>query len=391
MLNDGNLHTYTFHFRYIYCGKLSVEEYDIPDLLKILVTASELSLQELNNYLQSFLIKNNANWIEQNFNSVYQTSFESDSFPELQKYCNDLILKNPDKVFKSFNFSLIPENVLISLIQNDELQMKEIQVWEHVLKWGIAQNSELPSDPSNFSKNDFKTLKNALQHCIPFIRFLNLTSKEFSDKVIPYKKILPKELYMSLLENFLNSHPYCRPGGAKPRTGIIDSNIITNQHVELISKWVDKLNIIDEPTSLYKFNLIFRQSCDETNISKFHEICDNQRRTVTIAKVKGSNKILGGYNPVEWKSADGYSTTEDSFIFSFGGNSTENYILSRVVNGKKAIWNGRNYGPYFGSCDLAFCGIDYNFSRIKEYENRIINTQDIFSVDECEVFQITKN
>ncbi|PKY17036.1 BTB-domain-containing protein, partial [Rhizophagus irregularis] len=39
--------------RYIYGGKLPVEEYDISDIFKVLVTANELSLQELNYYLQS--------------------------------------------------------------------------------------------------------------------------------------------------------------------------------------------------------------------------------------------------------------------------------------------------------------------------------------------------
>jgi hypothetical protein len=64
-LGDKFLHTH-FYLRYIYGGKLPLEEFDISDIFKILVTASELSLQELNNYLQSFLIKNNVNWIEQN-------------------------------------------------------------------------------------------------------------------------------------------------------------------------------------------------------------------------------------------------------------------------------------------------------------------------------------
>jgi hypothetical protein len=117
-----------------------LEEYDISDIFKILVTASELSLQELNNYLQSFLVKNKASWIEQNFNLVYQTSFGNDSFLELQTYCNNLILKKPEDLFKSLNFSLIPEKALISLVQNDNLQTREIQVWEHVLKWGFANS-----------------------------------------------------------------------------------------------------------------------------------------------------------------------------------------------------------------------------------------------------------
>ena len=73
------------------------------------------------------------------------------------------------------------------MIQSDNLQISEIQIWENVLKWGLAQNPELPSDHTNYSKDDFNTLKNTLQQCISFVRFYNLTSKEFLDKVFPYR------------------------------------------------------------------------------------------------------------------------------------------------------------------------------------------------------------
>src|ERR1044071_3032709 len=102
-----------FSFRYIYGGRLSLEEYDASNIIKILITASELNLQELFIYLQSFLIENKADWMEQNFNLMYQTSFENDSFLELQKYCIDLMSKRPDKIFKSLNFSSIPETLLV--------------------------------------------------------------------------------------------------------------------------------------------------------------------------------------------------------------------------------------------------------------------------------------
>ncbi|CAB4421484.1 unnamed protein product [Rhizophagus irregularis] len=190
--------------RYIYGGNLSIEEYDTSDIIKILFAANELSLQELIKYLQSSLIENNDNWIEQNFNLIYQMSFENNSFLELQKYCTDLITKEPDKIFKSLEFSAISEKLIISLIQNDNLQISEVQVWENVIKWGLAQNPELSSDPASLSKDDFNVLKNTLQQCIPFIKFYNLTSKEFSDKVLPYKEILSEELFMDLLKTFLN-------------------------------------------------------------------------------------------------------------------------------------------------------------------------------------------
>src|SRR5256885_15602503 len=103
-----------FYFRYIYGGILSLEVYDVLDIIKILVSASELSLQELIPHLQSFLIKNKANWMEQNFNLIYQTSFENDSFLELQKFCTDLISNEPEKIFNSLDFTSISEKSLVS-------------------------------------------------------------------------------------------------------------------------------------------------------------------------------------------------------------------------------------------------------------------------------------
>jgi hypothetical protein len=76
-----------------------LEEHDISDIIKILVSANELGFQELVVYLQSFLLENKRNWMEQNFSLIYQTSFENDSFSELQKYCTELTTSHPDKIF----------------------------------------------------------------------------------------------------------------------------------------------------------------------------------------------------------------------------------------------------------------------------------------------------
>jgi hypothetical protein len=105
------------YYRYIYGGKLSLKEYDAPDIIKLLDAANELNLQELIPHLQSFLIENKANWMEKNIDLIYQTSFKNDSFLCLQKYCNDLISKEPDKIFASQNFKSIPEKLLVSVIQ----------------------------------------------------------------------------------------------------------------------------------------------------------------------------------------------------------------------------------------------------------------------------------
>src|SRR5947207_10640223 len=124
------------------------------------------------------------------------------------------------------------------------------------------------------------------------------------EKVLPYKKILPKELHKDLLKTFLLLDADSRPSGKsklritkKSNLKNIDSKIIAFQHAELISKWIDRLETTDEIKNSYEFKLLYRGSRDGSTRKKFHEICDGQSRTVTIVKVKGSNEILGGYNP----------------------------------------------------------------------------------------------
>ena len=72
---------------------------------------------------------------------------------------------------------------------------------------------------------------------------------------------------------------------------------------------------------------MFRGSRDGPTYEKFHQFCDNQSRTVTIAKVKDSCEILGGYNPIAWKSDNSFGNTKDSFIFSFMNNDRIEIIL----------------------------------------------------------------
>ncbi|CAB4440705.1 unnamed protein product [Rhizophagus irregularis] len=336
--------------RYIYGGKLSLNEYDSSDIIQILIAANELSLQELIPYLQSFLIENKTNWMEQNFNFIYQTSFENDSFSELQKYCTNLMTNEPIKIFNSLNFTSISEKLLITIIQNYKLQVSEIQVWKHVLKWGHAQHPELPSNIANYSKDDFNALKSTLQPFIPFIKFYKFTSKEFMDKVLPYKKILPKELYKGLLKSFLSLlDPNIKPSDnlktcitKKVNLKATDSKIITSQHAELISKWIDRLEI----TSPYEFKLLFRGSRNGFTAHKFMKFV-----MVYLARIG-------------------------------------DYILSRVMNENCAIKNGSICSPSFGNGDLIICELGYCRCKKRSYEKPIRKTKNDSTIEEYEVFQI---
>ncbi|RGB21421.1 hypothetical protein C1646_778073 [Rhizophagus diaphanus] len=176
----------------------------------------------------------------------------------------------------------------------------------------------------------------------------------------------------------------------------IDSKIITIQHAELISKWIDRLEITDELKNSYDFKLILRGSRDGFTPVKFHEICNNKSHTVSIIKVKSSDEILGGYNPIEWKNNNSikysYDATKDSFIFSFNDKfDIKNHILSRVLDETYAIDNYLYYGPSFGALDLKIIGDSFNKCSRSSYEKLIRETVDYFAIEEYEVFQIIKD
>src|SRR5436190_18880098 len=99
------------------------------------------------------------------------------------------------------------------------------------------------SDPHSWSDEDFKTMENTLQHCLPLVRFFSLSSKEFSQKVRPYKKLLIRQFYEDLSNSHLDPDSELTDNISLPRNikidRIIDSKIVNLNIVSIISRWID--------------------------------------------------------------------------------------------------------------------------------------------------------
>ncbi|GBC07116.1 hypothetical protein RclHR1_07270001 [Rhizophagus clarus] len=348
--------TFQIILKYIYGGIFSLDGNDTLDIFKVLIAADMLLLNELVDYLQKYLIENKIEWMEQNFELTHRLSFQTNNL--------------------------------------DDLQMKEIEVWECVLKWGLAQNQTLIPDPDTWTVDDFKMMENTLRNCLPLIRFFSLSSKEFLHKVSPYKKLLSHQIYKDLLNSYmdpdseLNNNNIPLPRNLK-FDGIIDSKIVNLNIASIVSRWIDKVDVNNKFTYLrtlyfpYKFKLLLRGSQHGFSPKKFHELCDNIPNTVTFIKVKGTEEILGGYNPSIWKSSDCYSQS-CSFIFSFKNkDKLDNSILSHVNNMDNALYYSEWRGPSFGASDLNLMmnfgskanQYDYNKCKQTNYEKKIRDTE----------------
>ncbi|RHZ89920.1 hypothetical protein Glove_9g170 [Diversispora epigaea] len=404
--------------KYIYGGIINLENVETRIIFNLMLTANEFELEELTKKLETILIEDKTSWLKTHFSLVYHSIFINNNFKELENFCNDIVAKYPNLIFDSEDFTSLQESALVSLLKRDDIQMEEGKIWEYTIKWGISQNPDLPINLEEWNKENFLTLKNTLQQCLPYIRYFHISSTDIVDKVEPYKKIIDKQLWKDLFQHFLTPDRPIKSEILPARSVLIQelparvkepfSTIISDEHAAEISSWIDHKTTAYPSTNYpYEFQLILRGSKDGFSPQTFWNICHGHTGTVVIIEVKGTDEILGGYNPLMWdntKNDNTYMRTDDSFIFSLENGNIQNSILSRVARPEWALYYyGKNVqnrgGPNFGGNKLCLYSNASNFTMGNEcmyrfnidfYENQIRATTNKFSIVDYEVFKVNK-
>ncbi|RHZ57825.1 hypothetical protein Glove_383g13 [Diversispora epigaea] len=381
-----------------------------------MLASDEFELEELTNKLENLLIETKAFWLRIHFSFIYHFIFCRNNFKKLENFCNDIVVKYPNLIFDTDDFTSLEESALVSLLKRNDLQMKEVKVWDYVIKWGIAQTF-LPTNFDDWTNENFITLKAILQKSLPNIRYFHLSSIEVFDKIEPYKKILDKQLWEDINQHLrpikLTILPprsvlvtELPPRTEKPREYF--SAIISKEHAAEISAWIDRRKTAYTLTNIpYKFELILRGTQDGFAPQTFWNMCHGHVCTVVLVKVKGTDEIIGGYNPLAWdKNANGrWIKTKDSFIFSLKNGNIQNSILSRVKNPKCAIYNRPkfsqikggpqfyDFGMYSHNSNFALDNVCFCRSYGGCYEKPIRSSSSPlsnFSIIDYEVFKIVR-
>jgi hypothetical protein len=273
------------------------------------------------------------------------------------------------------------------LLKRDDIQVDEIVVWDSLIKWGIEQTPGLGimnNDRTKWNSINFEALKKTLDQFIPLIRFMEISSSEYFDKVRPYKAIIPNHIFEEI-EEFYFKGTLPTTSTLPPRTGLnqinsINSNIIKPKLSSTIINWIEKKDSNykrNKKDKVYNFGLIYRRSRDGNNMIR--NKCARQGAILILIKVKNSEKIFGGYNPVGWNNncnqylysgrrRNQYLSTNGSFIFSFENNEDiKNMKISRVIDSTYAIYNENEIN--FGGGDLVLENDYLSLSYTGYYEN----------------------
>jgi len=154
-----------------------------------LVASDELFHRGSFQFIQNHFIERETSWIQQNFFLVMKTIFNLPNYEKLQRYCVASFCKDPLPILSSNDFLSLDKDILYSLLKRDELQIKEILIWDSLIKWGVNQIPELRNKPNNrneWTNKNHEDLKNLLGDLIPLIQFLDIPPDDFYDKVHPY-------------------------------------------------------------------------------------------------------------------------------------------------------------------------------------------------------------
>ncbi|CAB4446053.1 unnamed protein product [Rhizophagus irregularis] len=410
IFNKPNIKPNVFEMilRYIYTGELNLEEQLSEDIFRLLIASDELLLEELVSFLLEYLIEQRQNWIKKNFVLILNIVQNLESCKILRNHCLETICFDPELLISSDSFIKLDKDILYDLLKRDDLLIKEIVAWDHLIKWGIEQTPGLGSencDSNKWNNEDYEALKETLNEFIPLIRFTEIDPDDFNYKIRTYKDIIPNQIYKEIESFYYKDTKDTLPTtlNLSPRIGKLDSKIIEPKLAKIIINWIDKKNFF---TSCYKFDLIYRGSIDGISTESFKNKCKGQVESLVLIKTKQTNKIFGGYSSIGFHSIgenvpnfDGFDNSKyyyssDNFIFSFeSSKDTENMKLSRVINYDKAIYDYDETGFDFGFDSLFMAPLNgyklYANNNSHNYGNNL-NTEEIYGIEEIETFIITK-
>jgi len=263
---------------------------------------------------------------------------------------------------------------------------------------GTANTVGLAGNLDSWAKNDFQKLGNTLADVLPLICYVSINSTDFYHHVLSYKRVFPKNLFKEILQFQLDSKYDAKNGNLCParkgKQNSVGSILLNQKHVEWLIQHIKQVE--DQSSCDISLNLLYRGTCDGFEHKNFHQLCDNKGSSITVAKVKDTKEILGGYSPLNWNCQDSYFTTKESFIFNLGNNNLNDAVFSPAQkNFKRAVYCGRKYGPNFGGNDLSvgyrhnlnsgFCGTVYDC-----YNLPIRSVPGEFLIEEVEVFHVEK-
>jgi hypothetical protein len=371
----------------VYTDKVEVEASNLNDLIAV---AKRYQVEKMQVLCAEFL---EADVSVDNACELFQIA------PDMlgdASFVMEFIQENTEDVLDSAGFLTLTKPRLLALLENDQLAIDEVGLFQATLKWAKAEAKR--KDKSDKAED----LQKILEDVLPLIRFPCMEVSEIAGVVsttglLSQDHLLQLFQYVSISdekerERFTIAFP------TKPREGGF-----MNKESKLLDKKYKKdvLKLFGEKTKKLELKLLWRGTKDGFDAAVFHTRCDNKGPTLTVCKARGVNNIFGGYHEGSWSQNGTYSPAE-SWIFSM--NNKHGKTCKFLANNTNHAYLSAGYGPTWGGGhDLhinASMTSNSNYSNPSTYtraapgfpqvsfDNSVMAGAYNFTVEEIEVFTV---
>src|SRR6266498_5165658 len=112
--------------------------------------SDELMLNKLTKLTEDFIIENQQQFLKYDPVGILQIIHYCKPLVNLQEFCLDEICSEPGILFNSDKFTQLPVPLLEIILKRNDLILDEIEIWENLIKWGLAQEQVLNKDVSKW-------------------------------------------------------------------------------------------------------------------------------------------------------------------------------------------------------------------------------------------------
>ncbi|GBB86640.1 hypothetical protein RclHR1_13000002 [Rhizophagus clarus] len=187
--------------KYIYSGKLELEESDVKTNVALLIAADELCLSGLCIYIEKCLLKNEE-LLKQNLVLIQDIANKFTQFVNLSQFYNETFQRDPSLIFKANDFTTIKRDVLLDIVTKNNHILNPIEIWDKLMEWAVDQSNELPSDITKWTDTNVTVFKKLIQPFLSHINFQEISRADFFQKIKPFKNVFNDKFYIKVLEHY---------------------------------------------------------------------------------------------------------------------------------------------------------------------------------------------
>ncbi|CAG8728272.1 43001_t:CDS:2, partial [Gigaspora margarita] len=365
-----------------------VNKFHGSEILRIMIEAHDLKLQNLFSDISTFIEQNLENLLRDDAVDVLQMVFNHDICKSFHEYCIYLICLNPNALFDNRKLIQLDHSILFLILQRDDMgKLSEKKICDYLIRWGAAQNDvTIRKSIMNWTNQEFNIFEKAIHEFIPLIRWFSIPAKDFNQSRSFLENVLPDDLYQNIVDYHLDPSSPPKEMKILPQRYSPCTFLLKPRHFKIFESWIEEVDQKNQKNktffhklfnsnklaknekkvhsktmtlnmkpnhfsdnNLYDFVLLYHGSENDFNAKKFHESCDNKGPTLTIIKTSDQS-IFGGYN--DTNTENHYIeriVSKKNFLFSF--ENQNDFSTSKLARVKKNCWVSEyhsDYGPCFG-------------------------------------------